>query len=404
MERNTAYRVLSTRAILLCAIALTVIAAGAAAGLLLAFGGGGEGDRVRLEAIKTAGAIVIGTGGAAALWLAARRQRTTEIAMRHQERVAEATEADAAERRVTELYTKAVEQLGSEKAAVRLGGMYALERLAQNTPSQRQTIVNVLCAYLRMPYSPPEEGSEQEQWEPREQERQVRLTAQRVLAAHLQPGEAFWPDIDLDLTAATLVDFTLTDCRVRTARFDRADFTGAASFTGTEFARDVTFSQAIFRDLAGFSGMVVGRTAGFGRATFSEDAVFGKVWFHGEARFGRAEFGGAARFSEARFGGEADFSSARFAGYAWFDVTKFVKVARFNRVEFGRDAQFNRASFGDVARFDGSTFAGKATFTEARVRLDVPADTTRSWPAGHAVQASADGWGLLVTEPARPTG
>ncbi|WHT22490.1 hypothetical protein N8J89_15915 [Crossiella sp. CA-258035] len=158
---------LSTRAILLCVIGLTVVAAAAAAGLLLAFGGGGEGDRVRLEAIKTAGAIVVGTAGAAALWLAARRQRTTEIAMRHQERVAEATEADAAERRVTELYTKAVEQLGSENAAVRLGGMYALERLAQNTPGQRQTIVNVLCAYLRMPYSPPEDGTEQEQGKPR---------------------------------------------------------------------------------------------------------------------------------------------------------------------------------------------------------------------------------------------
>jgi hypothetical protein len=64
-------------------------------------------------------------------------------------------ENDAAERRVTDLYARAVEQLGSSDAAVRLGGLYALERVAQNHPSQRQTIINLLCAYLRMLYEPP---------------------------------------------------------------------------------------------------------------------------------------------------------------------------------------------------------------------------------------------------------
>jgi hypothetical protein len=57
---------------------------------------------------------------------------------------------------VTELYTKAADQLGSDKAPVRLAGLYALERLAQDNPSQRQTIVNVICAYLQMPYTTPE--------------------------------------------------------------------------------------------------------------------------------------------------------------------------------------------------------------------------------------------------------
>jgi hypothetical protein len=95
--------------------------------LLLAYGQGDERARTQLEAIKTAGTIGVGTGGAAALLLAARRQRTAEIALKqkdrdqvHQERVAAATEADAAARRITELYTKAADQLGSDKAPVRL--------------------------------------------------------------------------------------------------------------------------------------------------------------------------------------------------------------------------------------------------------------------------------------------
>jgi plasmid stabilization system protein ParE len=39
--------------------------------------------------------------------------------------------------------SKAGEQLGSDKALVRLAGLYALERLAQDNPVQRQTVVNV---------------------------------------------------------------------------------------------------------------------------------------------------------------------------------------------------------------------------------------------------------------------
>jgi hypothetical protein len=72
----------------------------------------------RLDVIKTAGSIVIGTGGAALL-LIARRQRFVELY--------------GTERRITDLQTKAAQLLGSDQAAVRLAGLYALERLAQDT-------------------------------------------------------------------------------------------------------------------------------------------------------------------------------------------------------------------------------------------------------------------------------
>ncbi|WP_245573923.1 hypothetical protein [Amycolatopsis nigrescens] len=119
-----------------------------------------------LDALRTALSITLGAGGGFALWLATRRQRSTELQLRENARIARearaleretaaATEFDATERRVTDLYTAAVEQLGSAKAPVRLGGLYALERLAQQNPRLRQTIVNVLCAYLRMPFGIP---------------------------------------------------------------------------------------------------------------------------------------------------------------------------------------------------------------------------------------------------------
>src|SRR5690349_9046922 len=93
---------------------------------------------------------------------------------------------------------------------------YALERLAQDNPTHRQTIVNVICAYLRMPFSPTPPTSRQEieaiedQEEPvteadpragevgdtRQHERQVRLAAQRILAEHLRDDRADWQSTD----------------------------------------------------------------------------------------------------------------------------------------------------------------------------------------------------------------
>lgn len=105
-----AYTVLSARAIWLAFAAVVVAGDAPAVWLLLAYGRGDTQQRNQLEAIKTAGTVILGTGGAAASLLAARRQRAVEIAVtqkdneqRHQERTAAATEADAAARRITEL-------------------------------------------------------------------------------------------------------------------------------------------------------------------------------------------------------------------------------------------------------------------------------------------------------------
>jgi hypothetical protein len=50
---------------------------------------------------------------------------------------------------ITDRYTRTVEQLGSTKVDVRLGGLYALERLAQDSPLDHQTVYDVLGAFVR---------------------------------------------------------------------------------------------------------------------------------------------------------------------------------------------------------------------------------------------------------------
>lgn len=91
------HRVLSVRSIWLAAVLLVVLGAGTAVWLLLAYGQGGDQDRNQLEAIKTAGTIVLGAGGAAALLLAVRRQRTAEIALKQKDQELRQKERDQAD-------------------------------------------------------------------------------------------------------------------------------------------------------------------------------------------------------------------------------------------------------------------------------------------------------------------
>jgi hypothetical protein len=50
---------------------------------------------------------------------------------------------------VTDRYTKAIEQLGSGKLDVRIGGIYALERIAHDSPRDHPAVLEVLAAFVR---------------------------------------------------------------------------------------------------------------------------------------------------------------------------------------------------------------------------------------------------------------
>ena len=79
---------------------------------------------LKIEAIKIGLSVTAGVGAASGLLLAFRRQM-------HNEYVAQDSAFDAAQRRVTELYAKSVEQLGHDKAAVRLGDCTRLNVLGR---------------------------------------------------------------------------------------------------------------------------------------------------------------------------------------------------------------------------------------------------------------------------------
>jgi uncharacterized protein YjbI with pentapeptide repeats len=310
------------------------------------------------EVVRAAALCGVLAGGVMGLLLVAR----------HFWRVEQATglrEFDVVERRGTEAYARAADQLGAEKAPVRLAGLYALERLAQDDARYRQTVVNVICAYLRMPYAPPEQAGEAGG---DVAERGVRIAAQRILAGHLRPAETelHWPDIDVDLTGATLIDFALAGCRLRTATFDRAHFAGEIAFTGAQFAGDARFSNARFVSrLAGFRSAWFGGRADFTGAGFAGDTDFVGAKFSAEARFGKAVFAGMVDFSQVAFSASASFRAAMFVGRAEFASTWFAAEADLSSAAFSKDAVFNGVRFGAHVEALGAYFAGHCSFRGA---------------------------------------
>lgn len=57
--------------------------------------------------------------------------------------------AASKEQNITERFSVAVEQLGHEQTAVRIGGIYSLERIAQDSPRDYWTVMEILAAFIR---------------------------------------------------------------------------------------------------------------------------------------------------------------------------------------------------------------------------------------------------------------
>ena len=263
-------------------------------------------------------------------------------------------------RTLNERFATSARQLGDDKpAAVRLAGVYAMAGLAEDWEENRQTCVDVLCGYLRLPYDP-DPGNDAD---PAERaaylaNREVRHTAIRVITAHLQAGAAEswqrWQGLNFDFTGVV---------------FDGGDFTGA-EFSGGQ----VRFDSAVFS----------GGQVHFGGAKFSGSTVLfdSAVFSGGTVRFGGAEFsGGTVSFHGAVFsGGEVDFDSAKFSGgTVRFDYAMFSgSTVRFGGAKFSRGTVlFDSAPFTDgTVLFDSAKFSGStvrfdsAVFSGSTVRFD----------------------------------
>jgi uncharacterized protein YjbI with pentapeptide repeats len=302
---------------------------------------------------------------------------------------------------LSQRYAAASGQLDSDNAAVRLAGVSAMARVADDWPEQRQQCIDVLCGYLR----------NAPRFDAGFGETDARNSIVAIISAHLRAQSAIsWVKHDFDFTAAALFDADFADVTFAGARtsFARAIFSGGV----TRFAR-ATFSGEVTRfDGATFSGGV----ARFDGATFSGPyTIFAGARFSGwHTLFDGATFTGRCTlFDSASFSGwYTNFDLATFSGtYTSLDHATFsAQQTGFDGATFsGTVTRFDGATFsGKETRFDGATFSGKqtsfdgVTFSGARTADEV---TMKSSFAGSTVS-----WGPLsprrlrspAPEPSRP--
>ena len=189
-------------------------------------------------------------------------RRNSEQADQWQRRSHELTEQG----QVTDRYTKAIEQLGSDKLDVRIGGIYALERIARDSAKDHPPVMEVLTAFIR--------EHSHEQWPPpdhpasQERERLTRPDVQAALSVvgrrdakrDVQPIEltrATLPNADLilaDLTAASLTAVDLSGACLIAAHlaetyFDRADLSNANLSSADLYGANLTGTRLVGADL-----------------------------------------------------------------------------------------------------------------------------------------------------------
>ena len=321
-----------------------------------------------------------------------------------------------AERR--ERYTKAVEQLGDEKAPIRMGGVYTLVGLVDEWLEEKslsdderfkegQVIINNLCAYIRSPFtlatrydelskdSPSSDGiykdNQQEFYTDKatlDSEADVRLSIIKEIHDRIQgpdkntPGA--WSDFEYDFSGSTFfypIDLT-NSYYAKPINFSGSTYEGGANFSDSiyqwaDFSRSVyqwaDFSRSTYEGGAFFSDSTYKGWAYFSRSTYKDVAYFTGSTYDGEAYFSRSTYQGEAYFTGSTYQGEANFTGSAYQGGANFTGSTYqggadfsdstYKWASFTGSTYKSGADFTGSTYKDEANFSGSTYQGKADFS-----------------------------------------
>jgi uncharacterized protein YjbI with pentapeptide repeats len=253
------------------------------------------------------------------------------------------------QRTQNERFATAAGGLGSDKpAAVRLAGVYAMAGLADDWPDNRQTCIDVLCAYLRLPYAtyPGSNALVKERLE-FQSNREVRLTLIRIITEHLRDRKSLegqgigkqvasepWRDKNFNFNGVVFDGGTFSDAKFSDGKFDFGHTKFSAgdkvSFNRAEFSGGtVRFHEAVFS----------GGRISFDGAKFSGSEVsFDGAKFSGsEVSFDGADFSGSkVSFDGAKFSaGEVSFKGAKFSGSAVVDFSHAADWSRPPEFDWG---------------------------------------------------------------------
>ena len=345
-----------------------------------------------------------------------------------------------AERR--ERYTKAVEQLGDEKAPVRMGGVYTLVGLVdewleeesiekyEDRLKEGQVIINNLCAYIRSPFTlashynelsnptPTPEGIYKDNKEKfyadkaiLDSEADVRLGIIKEIHDRIQgpdkntPGA--WSNFEYDFSGSTFfypIDLTNSyyakpinfsgSTYKGEANFSDSTYKSWANFTDSTYKSWANFSDSTYKSWANFSDSTYKSWANFSDSTYKDVADFSDSTYQYWAIFSRSTYKGWAIFSRSTYKDVADFSDSTYTGWAYFRGSTYKGWAIFSGSTYKDVADFSGSTYKGWADFSGSTYKGWAIFTGSiyQALADFSDSTYKSWAnfTGSIYQALAD--------------
>ena len=284
-----------------------------------------------------------------------------------------------AERR--ERYTKAVEQLGSKEAPVRMGGVYTLvglvdewleeESFSENEKlKEGQVIINSLCAYIRSPFTlashydeplqdtPTSEGTYKDRGQEfyaekaiLDSEADVRLGIIKEIHNRLQGTEEIlwgtWSSFEYNFSGST--------------------FFYPVDLSGSYYLKSVNFSGSTYQNTADFSGSTYQNTASFGGSTYQ-----------GGAYFTGSTYKSWAYFTGSTYQDFAYFTGSTYQDFAYFTGSTYQGGANFSHSTY-QWANFSHSTY-QWANFTGSTYQGWADFTGSTYQWAYFSDSTyKSW-------------------------
>ena len=305
-----------------------------------------------------------------------------------------------AERR--ERYTKAVEQLGDEKAPVRMGGVYTLVGLVdewleeefirkyEDRLKEGQVIINNLCAYIRSPFTlashydelmqdtPDAEGVYQDKVQEfyadkatLDSETDVRLSIIKEIHDRLQgsgkntPGA--WSDFEYDFSGSTFfypIDLT-NSYYAKPINFSGSTYKGWANFSNSTYKGETYFTDSTYKDVADFSRSTYQALADFSRSTYQALADFSRSTYQALADFGGSTYQGGVDFTGSTYQGGVDFTGSTYQALADFTGSTYQALAYFSRSTYQALAYFSRSTYQALVDFTDSTYQALADFTDS---------------------------------------
>ena len=328
-----------------------------------------------------------------------------KAALKNQEHQAEVLKERRAERR--ERYTKAVEQLGNEKAPVRMGGVYTLIGLADEwlldenldyTEKVRegQVIVNNLCAYIRSPFilasyydelsedKPSSEGiykdNQQKFYTDKAEfksEADIRLSIIKEIHNRLQNPEintpGAWSDFEYDFSGSTFfypVDLTNSYYK-KPVNFSGSTYQGNADFESSTYQSRADFSYSIYRCWADFNYSTYQSETDFSGSTYQDGATFNGSTYTGWANFNCSTYREGAYFSSSTYQSEVYFNSSIYREGADFSYSTYQGWANFNYSTYQSEVYFNDSTYQGKADFSDSTYREGAYFSSSTYQNEV---------------------------------